>query len=139
MKRWKVNSGKHLFCHYRLQLSFVYKTVSQISFNLFYSGDKSFLSEFLRKRGSFHRHNEHFLKYLDWKIKLQKTGTWFCRLKNNDYNDINIFLSLENPCTFLFVTEKTWKCIFNSNSVLYLWKSYRKANYAIQNNSKLDI
>ena len=30
----------------------------------------------------------------------------FCRWKSNDYNDINIFLSLENPCTFLLVKEK---------------------------------
>ena len=34
-----------------------------------------------------------------------------------DYNN-NIFLSLENPCTFLLVKEKTWKRIFNTNSKL---------------------
>ena len=39
---------QRLFWHYRLQLSFVYKTVSQISFNLFCSGDKRLLSEFLQ-------------------------------------------------------------------------------------------
>ena len=33
-----------------------------------------------------------------------------------DNNDINIFLSLENPCTFLLPNEKTWKHIFNTNS-----------------------
>ena len=43
------NSGKCLFWHYGLELSFVYKTVSQISLNLFCSGDKELLSEFLRK------------------------------------------------------------------------------------------
>ena len=37
-KRYKVYSGKHLFWHYYLQLSFVYKTMSQISFKLFCSG-----------------------------------------------------------------------------------------------------
>ena len=41
--------GERLYWHYRLQLSFVYKTVSQISFKLFCSGDKRLLSEFLRK------------------------------------------------------------------------------------------
>ena len=47
-----------------LQLSFVFKMVSQISFNLFCSGDKSLFSEFLRKRGWFQGHNERFPKYL---------------------------------------------------------------------------
>ena len=56
-KRYKVYLGKCLFWHYRLQLSFIYKTVSQISFNLFWSGDKRLLSEFLRKWDWFHGHN----------------------------------------------------------------------------------
>ena len=43
---------------------FVYKTVSQISFKLFCSGDKRLLSKFLRKWGWFQGHNERFLKYL---------------------------------------------------------------------------
>ena len=48
-KIYKVYSGKRLdwYCH--LQMSFVYKTVSQISLKLFCSGDKRPLSEFLRK------------------------------------------------------------------------------------------
>ena len=36
----------------------------------------------------------------------------------NVMNNINIFLSLENPCTFLLAKEKTWKRIFNTNSEL---------------------
>ena len=48
-KRYKVYSRKRLLWYYRLQLSFVYKTVSQIYSDLFCSGDKSLLSEFLRK------------------------------------------------------------------------------------------
>ena len=43
---------------------FVYKTVSQISFNLICSGDKRLLLEFLRKWGWFQGHNERFPKYL---------------------------------------------------------------------------
>ena len=31
---------------------------------------------------------------------------------------MNIFLSLENPCTFLLAKEKTWKRIFDTNSEL---------------------
>ena len=63
-KMYKVYSGKRLFWHYRLQLSFVYKTVPQISFDLFWLGDKRLLSEFLTKWGWFHGHNERFPKYL---------------------------------------------------------------------------
>ena len=59
-----------------------------------------------------------FPKYLGQKLKCQKTETWFCRWKSNDSNDINIFLALENPCTFLFLKEKTWKRIFSAHSEL---------------------
>ena len=55
--------GKTFIWHYYLQLSFVYKTVSQISFKLFCSGDKRPLSEFPSKWGWL-GHNEHFPKYL---------------------------------------------------------------------------
>ena len=44
---------------------FGYKTVSQISFNFFCSGDKRLLSEVLRKWDWFQGHNERFPKYLD--------------------------------------------------------------------------
>ena len=37
---------------------------------------------------------------------------------STDNNNINIFLSLENPCTFLLAKEKTCKRIFNTNSEL---------------------
>ena len=96
-KRYKIYSRKRLLWYYRLQLSLVYKTMSQIYSNLFCSGDKSLLSEFLRKWGWFHGHNERLPKYLGQKLKLQKTETCFCRWKSNDFNDTNIFLSLENP------------------------------------------
>ena len=59
-----------------------------------------------------------FPKYLGQKLEFQKTETQFCRWKSADENDINIFLSLENPCTFLLTKEKTWKRIFNINSEL---------------------
>ena len=42
----------------------------------------------------------------------------FFRWKSNNYNNIVIFLSLKNSCTFLLVKEKTWKSIFNTNSEL---------------------
>ena len=42
----------------------------------------------------------------------------FCRWKSTDNNDIKIFLSLENPCTFLLTKEKAWKGNFNSNGEL---------------------
>ena len=92
--------------------------MSQISFNLFCSGYKGLLSEFLRKWGWFLGDNEHFSKYLGWMLKSQKTETGFCKLKSTDNNDINTFLSLVNLCTFFIVKEKTWKRIFNINSEL---------------------
>ena len=66
----------------------------------------------------FQGHNERFPKYLGWKLKSQKTETEFCRWKSTDNNNINTFLSLENPCTFFLAKEKTWKRIFNTNSEL---------------------
>ena len=51
-------------------------------------------------------------------MKFQKTERQFCRWKSTDNNGINIFLSLEIPCTFLLAKEKTWKRIFNINSEL---------------------
>ena len=53
-----VSSTK--LCPRFLQLSLVYKTVYQISFNLLCSGNKRLLSQFLRKWGWLHKHNEHF-------------------------------------------------------------------------------
>ena len=43
------------------------------------------------------------------KKKFQKTETLTFRWKSKDYNNINVFLSLEIPCTFLLAKEKTWK------------------------------
>ena len=81
--------------------------------------DRRFLPGFLRKWCWFQGHNEHFFKYLGETLKFQKTEKQFCRWKSTDKNNINIFLSLENPCTFLLAKEKTWKCIFNTNSKLF--------------------
>ena len=46
-------------------------------------------------------------------------------------------LSLENPCTFFLVKEKTWKRIYSSNSELL--KNCTEKNYVIQNCNKLAI
>ena len=55
---------KTLFWINCLQLPFVCKTLSQISFKLLCSGDKRLLSEFLKKWGWFQGHSERFPKYL---------------------------------------------------------------------------
>ena len=52
----------------------------------------------------------------NWNLK--KHEIRFYRWKSNDYNDMNIFLSLENPCTILLAKENTWRSIFNTNSDL---------------------
>ena len=52
-------------------------------------------------------------------LKIKISENWdFCRWRSNDDSDINVFMSLENPCTFLLAKEKTWKRTFNINSVL---------------------
>ena len=136
---YKVYSGKLLYWHYRLQLSFVYKAVSNISFKFFCQEDKRLLQEFHWKWGWFQKYNERFPKYLGSKLKFQKTETQFCRWKSNDNNDVNIFLSLEKLYTFSLAKKKAWK----KNTLLTLTLNYpkilRKTNYAIQNNSKLAI
>ena len=133
-KRYKVCLGKRLFWHYYLQLSFFHKIVSEMSFNLFCLGDKRLLSEFLREWDWFQGHNERFPKYPGWKLKIEKTEARFCRWENTDNNDINISLSLQNPCTFFLVKENTWK-----RSYWIIAKLHWKTNYAIQNNNKLAI
>ena len=42
----------------------------------------------------------------------------FSELWSETMTLISIFLSLENPCTFLLVKEKTWQHIFNTNNPL---------------------
>ena len=51
-------------------------------------------------------------------IKISKNRHGFVDWKSTGDNDTNIFLLLENPCTFLLVKEKTWKHIFNTNNEL---------------------
>ena len=107
----KVYSGKRLFWYYCLQMSFTYKTMSQISFNLFWSEDKRILPEFLRKLGWFQGHNERFTKYLDLKLKFQKP----------------------RPRNFSLAKEKTWKRKTHKHQIMAI--SYRETNQAIQNKS----
>ena len=90
---------------------FLLQNCASVSYNLFCSEDKRFLSEFLGKWSWFQEYNEHFPKYPGWKLKFQKTETWFCSWKSTDNNDIKIFLVLENPFTFLLVKEKICKRI----------------------------
>ena len=85
-------------------------------FILFCLGDKRLLSEFLRKWGWFHGHNERFTKYLAKKLKFQKTETRFCRWKSTDNSNINIFLSLENP-----LLVKQFACVH-----FCLWNNWRR-------------
>ena len=106
--------GKTFILTLSPSVSFFYKTVSLISFNMFYLGEKRLLLDLMSKWGWFHGH-VCFPKNLGARLKSQKTETCFCRWKSNYYNDINIFLSLENPFTFLLVKEETWKCIFKTN------------------------
>ena len=53
VKRYKVYLEKHLLKHYHLQLSVIYKNMSQISFNLFWLGNKGFYQSYLRNEVDF--------------------------------------------------------------------------------------
>ena len=112
VKRYKIYSRKRLFWNYRLQQSFSYRSASRICFHLFSSSIKSFLSDFTRKWAWFHGYEVHFPKNLGLRLNFQKTEAWFCGWRSNDYNNINIFQSLETPYTLLLAKEKTWKRIF---------------------------
>ena len=107
VKRFNVDSMKRLFSHYLFQLSFVFKTLSFyfVYSNLFCSGNKKLLLEIFRKWGWSHGQKERFHKYLGWKLKFQEIEIRFCRWKRNDYNDSNIFLSLE----ILHLVACEWK------------------------------
>ena len=106
--------GKLLFGHYCFQLLFVYKTLSQVSFNLFFLEDKRLSSKFLRKWGWFQGYNKRFPS----KIKLLKTDTPCCRWNSTDNNSLNMSHSLENPFTFYLAKEITRKLIFSTNDKL---------------------
>ena len=98
-KKYKVYSWKHLFWHHRLQLSFVYKNMSQIYFKLFCSGDQRLLLDFFRKICWIHIHDVRFPKNLGSAVKFKKLWYDFVD-KKNDCNGINISLSLESPLPF---------------------------------------
>ena len=89
----------------RLQQSFFYKTVSQISFNLSHLGGKKFLSDFMRKWVWLHEQDLRFPKNLGSRLKFQKTKIRFCWWKNKDYNDINMFPSTGKPL-YLFACKR---------------------------------
>ena len=99
--RYKVYSGKRLFWRYRLQLSFIYKTDSQISFNLFCSGDKKLLSESLRMWGRFFFFNKQLsgfiisLKIFSRYLLLRKTPSKrFDRFWRHLWNMTILFMCL---------------------------------------------
>ena len=117
-KRYKLYSGKRLFWHYCLQLSFVYKTMSQISFNLFCSGDKKFYQSSLGNKVDLKDIKNVFRNIFakNWNSKKLKHG--FVDERAMMTYKINKFLSLEKPCNFLLAKEKAWKRIVSTDSEL---------------------
>ena len=73
---------------------------------------KGFYQSFLGNEVDFTDIMNVYLNVLAKKKKIQKTETLTFRWKSKDYNNINVFLSLEIPCTFLLAKEKTWKTFF---------------------------
>ena len=92
-------------------MPFVHKTVSQI-WNCFVREIKGFYQSSWWNEVDFRD-----IMNISTNI-LAKTETGFFRWKSTD-NNINIFLSLENLCTFLLAKEEAWKHIFNTNRELW--------------------
>ena len=55
-------------------------------------------------------------------LRLKKVVPESCKTYYYNYNDNNIFLSLEYPCIFFFSKEKSQKCIFKTNCEMSLFK-----------------
>ena len=108
-KRYKLYLGKCLFLHYCLQLSFVYKIVSQIYFDLFCSEGKRLLSEFFRK----------------WRWALITTTL----ISSCHWKSLVLFCLWKKRLKKAFFWHLQW----------IMAKSYTKTNYAIQNKNKLAI
>ena len=84
--------------------------------SIFFAG--VLLLDFITKWGWFYGHDVHFPKKIGWGLKFEEVEIWFCRWRSTDYNDINIFLALENLCTILLAKEKTWKPIVSCHGYL---------------------
>ena len=93
-------------------------SMSQISFNLFCSGDNKLLSEFLRNWVWFHKHNERFPNILakNWNFKKLRHG--FVDERTLITTTLIYFCLSKTLVPFLRAKEKTWKRIFNTNSEL---------------------
>ena len=96
-------------------MSFVYKALSQI----FFAWDiKGFYQSSSGNKVDFRDIMNVSRNILSKNLKFPKDETRFCKWKSTNNSKINIFLSLENPCTYLLAKEKTWKDIFDTNSEL---------------------
>ena len=101
-KRYKVYSGKRLFWHYCLQLPFVYQTISQISFNLLYSGDKGFYQSSLGKEIDFR-------EIINVSPNILAQNQNFKKLRN-------VFVDERELITTTLTSSCHWKTLFLSQS-----------------------
>ena len=87
--RYKIYLGNGLLWYCFLELSFVYKIVSQFLFNLLCFSDKRFLSKFMKIWSWFQRHDVCFPENIDSRLKFKKkTEALLCRWNSNDCNDV---------------------------------------------------
>ena len=133
-KGTKYIRGEQLYWHNSLHISFAFKSVSQISFKLFCSGDKMLLSEFLWKWGWFQGHNESFPKYPGYKLKFQKLRHGFAD------EGAMTKTTLKSSCHWKTLVRF---CLRSENALLTLTVNYhkiiQKTNYPFQNNTKMAI
>ena len=98
--------GETFFWYCWLQLSFVCKTMSQISFNLFFPKDKRVLSEFSWKWGWFQEHNEHFSKYLP-KSRISKNWNMVFLMKEH-WKQRHWYFPVTGKPVYLFACKRKY-------------------------------
>ena len=96
---------------------FYLKAMSQISFNLFCSGDKGLISEIFGYEVDFT--NIMNVSQISWlKIKISKNWDSFVHERAMITTTLISSCHWEILVPFLLAKEKTWKCVFNTNSGL---------------------
>ena len=140
-KRYQAYLGKHLLWYHYLRLSFVYKTVSQISFKLFCSGGKRLSSEFLRKWGWFQGHNERFRNILAKNQNFKKLRQDFVDERVLITTTLTSSCHWETLVPFCLRKKKPKNAFLTLNSLVIVsyCKIVQKNKLALQSNNKLAI
>ena len=133
-----MHSGKRLYWHHYLQLSFVYKTVFQIFLSCFLWGIEGFYQSFLGNEVDFR-------DIINVSSNILAKNWNFEKLRHGFVNKRTLITTtLISSChwkTFVLfcLRKKRPENAFLTLIVNYHRIVFQKVNYAIQNNSKLSI